>query len=186
MMNYIRELFVIAAVLWSVAVPTTVFAVTTLDGGTGSPTPTTTTTTDTSSKTATSHKTVKACSNDKSILLFPAWFHNLKCETLETTVKDKDGNVLSQYSSETVQLGTINDTWVIVMNIVQWLIIAGGYVSLYFIIWSGFKYITATGDPQKITAAKNTITNAVIGLIIVLASVAIVRTIQAAIGGTIT
>lgn len=112
------------------------------------------------------------CSNDKSILLFPAWFHGLSCQTIGGT--------------ESVQIDSVTKIWVIVMNIVQWLIIAGGYVALYFILWSGFKYIIASGDPQKITAAKNTITNAVIGLIIVLASVAIVRTIQASIGGVVT
>lgn len=109
-----------------------------------------------------------ACTNDKPVLLFPAWFHGLECK------------------DDVVQITKINQIWIIVMNIVQWLIIAGGYVALYFIIWGGFKYITSAGDPQKVTGAKNAITNAVIGLIIVLASVAIVRTIQAGIGGTIT
>lgn len=112
------------------------------------------------------------CSNDKDVLLFPAWFHGLSCQTIN--------------GSESVQIDSVNKVWVIVMNIVQWLIIAGGYVSLYFIIWGGFKYITSAGDPQKVTGAKGAITNAVIGLVIVLASVAIVRTIQASIGGVIT
>lgn len=105
-----------------------------------------------------------ACSNDKSILLFPPWFHGLDC------------------TNDVVKIDKIEQVWVIALNIVQWLIIAGGYVSLYFIIWSGFKYILAGGDPQKITAAKGTILNAVIGLAIVLISVGIVRAIQAAIG----
>lgn len=136
--------------------------------------------------TTTSTTSSGSCSNDKSILLFPAWFHGLKCDITHTTTRDSNDKVISQGTTETAKLDNINDIWIIVMNIVQWLIIAGGYVSLYFIIWSGFKYITAAGDPQKVTAAKNTITNAVIGLIIVLASVAIVRTIQAGIGGIIT
>lgn len=112
-----------------------------------------------------------------SVLLFPPWYQGLQCDV---TRNDK-----KELVSENVKMTDINSIWVIVMNIVQWLIIAGGYVALYFIIWSGFKYITATGDPQKVTAAKNTITNAVIGFIIVLASFAIVRTIQAGIGGVI-
>lgn len=103
------------------------------------------------------------CSNDKPVLLFPAWFHGLDCK------------------NDIPQLTNLNQIWIIVMNIVQWLIIAGGYVAVYFIIWSGFKYITATGDPQKITAAKNTLTNAIIGFVIVLGSVAIVQTVQVAI-----
>ena len=109
-----------------------------------------------------------ACSNDKAVLLFPTWFHGLNC------------------TNDVVQITDVSQVWVIVMNIVQILIIAGGYVALYFIIWAGFKYIIAAGDPQKITTAKETITNAVIGLVIVLVSVAIVQTIQAGIGGNIT
>lgn len=113
------------------------------------------------------------CSNDKSLLGFPPWFHGLQCET-------KNG-------VESVVLGgNINKVWVIVMNVAQWVIVAAGYVAVYFIAWSGFKYIVAQGDPQKITEAKNTLANAIIGLIIVLAAVAIVRTVQASISGTIT
>lgn len=101
-----------------------------------------------------------ACSNANGVLLFPAWFRGLDCVDNVPQVND------------------INQIWIIVMNIAQWLIIAGGYVALYFIIWSGFKYITSTGDPQKIVSAKNTLLNAIIGLVIVLASVAIIQTIQ--------
>lgn len=113
---------------------------------------------------------VEKC-KDQSVLGFPAWFQGLQCDTTN--------------GQTVVQIDNINDTWVIVMNIAQWLIIAAGYVSVYFIIWAGFKYITAAGEPQKIESAKNTITNAVIGLVIVFASVAIVRTIQASVGGVI-
>lgn len=124
------------------------------------------------------------CSTYEPVLLFPVWYQGLKCETVTTTVRegtDGKGKVISTNKSENVKIDSITDVWVIVMNIVQWLIIAGGYVSLYFIIWGGFKYITSAGDPQKVEGAKNAITNAVIGLIIVLVSVAIVRTVQAAI-----
>lgn len=124
----------------------------------------------------------KVCPGD-SVLLFPPWYKGLKCD-VTTDGKDKDGKDI--ITTQTVKIDDINQVWIIVMNIVQWLIIAGGYVALYFIIWGGFKYITSAGDPQKVTAAKGAITNAVIGLVIVLASVAIVRTIQAGIGGVVT
>lgn len=109
-----------------------------------------------------------AACDDSRVLLFPRWFQGLTCD---------DG---------VVQITKVEQVWIIVMNIVQWLIVAAGYVALYFIIWGGFKYITSAGDPQKVTGAKNAILNAVIGLVIVLASVAIVQTIQAGIRGKIT
>ena len=109
---------------------------------------------------------------DQSMLGFPAWFNGLECT----------GDATTGY---TVTPKTVNDTWIIVMNVIQWLILAGGYVALYFIIWSGFKFITAEGEPDKIKQARQTITNAVIGLIIVLVAVAVVRTIQAGIAGVV-
>jgi len=108
---------------------------------------------------------------DQSVLGFPAWFQGLQCDTAN--------------GQTTVQIKDVNSIWVVVMNIVQWLIVAGGYVAVFFVIWGGFKYITSAGDPQKVEGAKNAITNAVIGLVIVLASVAIIRTIQASVGASI-
>ncbi len=109
---------------------------------------------------------------DQSMLGFPAWFNGLECT----------GDAATGY---TVTPQTVNDTWIIVMNVVQWLILTGGYIALYFIIWSGFKFITAEGEPDKIKQARQTITNAVVGLIIVLVAVAVVRTIQAGIAGVV-
>lgn len=42
-----------------------------------------------------------------------------------------------------------------------------GFVSVIMIIYGGFRYITSGGDSNGVTAAKNTILYAVIGLIIV-------------------
>lgn len=113
-----------------------------------------------------------ACSNGDGVLGFPAWFKGLNC-----TEKNGVG---------TVDMGgNINNVWIVALNIVQWLIVAAGYVAVFFIAWSGFKYIIAAGEPDKIKTAKDTLVNAIIGLVIVLAAVAIVRTIQAAMTGSI-
>ena len=42
-----------------------------------------------------------------------------------------------------------------------------GIISVVMIIWGGLKYVTSAGDSGNITAAKNTIMYAVIGLVIV-------------------
>ena len=116
----------------------------------------------------------EACKNSEGVLGFPAWYKGLECDAMTG-------------GGQTVNVsGDINKIWVIVMNIVQWLIVAGGYVAVFFIIFGGFKYIVAKGEPDKINNARTTIVNAIIGLIIVLASVAIIRTIQASISGVIT
>jgi type IV secretory pathway VirB2 component (pilin) len=71
------------------------------------------------------------------------------------------------------------------MNIIQWIIITAGYAAVVFIIVGGFMYMTAQGEPSKIAEAKKSITNAIIGLVVALAAVMIVRTVQGAISGSI-
>lgn len=43
-----------------------------------------------------------------------------------------------------------------------------GVIVILIIIYAGFKYITSGGDANKIKSAKDTLTNAIIGLVIVI------------------
>jgi len=51
-------------------------------------------------------------------------------------------------------------------------------VSIAFIIWGGYQYITSRGDEEKAESGKKTITNAIIGLVLVILSYTIVLIIQ--------
>lgn len=68
--------------------------------------------------------------------------------------------------------------WKIVLNFVEMLVIAAGYIAAGFFMWGGFSYILSTGKPDKTAAAKSTLLNAVIGLVIVLASVGLLDFVQ--------
>lgn len=48
-----------------------------------------------------------------------------------------------------------------------------GIIFLVLIIYAGFNWMTAQGDEEKVTVAKNTLTRAVIGLVIIVAAYAI-------------
>ena len=48
-------------------------------------------------------------------------------------------------------------------------------MDLIVIVVAGFKYVTSAGDASKIASAKNTLIYAIVGLIIVAMSQAIVR-----------
>jgi hypothetical protein len=48
-----------------------------------------------------------------------------------------------------------------------------GIIFIVLIIYSGFNWMTAGGDEEKVTLAKNTLTRAVIGLIIIVAAYSI-------------
>jgi hypothetical protein len=63
---------------------------------------------------------------------------------------------------------------IIAMNIVTMILYVVGYVSLGFIIYGGFKYMTSGDNSSGTLAARKTITNAVIGLVLSIMSVAIV------------
>lgn len=107
-----------------------------------------------------------------NVLGYPGWFNGLQCESrndLTTVIPPKK----------------IEDMWIVAMNLVQWVIVTGGYVAVYFIISGGIRFITANGDPNQITSAKNAVLYSVIGLIVVLVAVAIVRTVQGSIVGSI-
>ena len=60
--------------------------------------------------------------------------------------------------------------------------IAAGLLMFFYLIFGGFKYLTAGGDEKAVMAAKNTLTNAVIGMIIVFCSYWIVWIIQVVLG----
>lgn len=66
----------------------------------------------------------------------------------------------------------VNDIVATVINIFSWVV---GVVSVIMIIYGGFKYITSGGDAGGVTAAKNTILYAIVGLVIVALAQVIVQ-----------
>ena len=48
-----------------------------------------------------------------------------------------------------------------------------GFVAVFFIVYAGFSFVTSGGDPKKVQGARETMTFAIIGLLIVLFSFSI-------------
>lgn len=82
------------------------------------------------------------------------------------TVGHSQGNV--------VTLGCLP---IIVGNVIFWLLVFAGIVAIVLIIISGFKFVTSGGEPKRAEGARKTLTWAIIGLIVVLLSFAIVAII---------
>ncbi|OYX42853.1 hypothetical protein B7Y94_02840 [Candidatus Saccharibacteria bacterium 32-49-12] len=61
-----------------------------------------------------------------------------------------------------------------VTAVVNWLLFFVGVLAVIMLIWGGIKYATSAGDASKVTAAKNTILYAIIGLVIAILAYAIV------------
>lgn len=74
-----------------------------------------------------------------------------------------------------VQIDNINDFAGLAFWAVDSILKLSAYIAAGFIIWGGIKYIKAQGDAGQISEAKNTITQALTGLVICIASVAIVQ-----------
>ncbi|MFA6602854.1 MAG: pilin [Candidatus Shapirobacteria bacterium] len=58
-------------------------------------------------------------------------------------------------------------------------------VFFFMLVWGGLKWVMSQGDSKNVEAARNQITNALIGLAIVFASWAIVRLIETIFGVSI-
>jgi hypothetical protein len=105
-----------------------------------------------------------------AITFFPAWYDGLLCPGDKGSVMAPSDDYLGDDTAG--RLGK----WVsiIAMNIVTMILYVVGYVSLGFIIYGGFKYMTSGDNSSGTLAARKTITNAVIGLVLSIMSVAIV------------
>ena len=68
-----------------------------------------------------------------------------------------------------------------IINILLWAI---GIVSVIMLIIGGFRYATSNGDSNQVTAAKNTIMYAVIGLVVAIFAYAIINFVINQFGAT--
>lgn len=66
----------------------------------------------------------------------------------------------------------------VIIAIVQILLVVAGSMAVIFLIWGGYKYIIARGNEDEVESAKKTISGAIIGLVVVILSFAIVSIIS--------
>ena len=71
-------------------------------------------------------------------------------------------------------LGGLNDIWLIVLAIVEILLRLAAIAAIVFIVYAGIRYITARGNPEKLTSARIAIQDALIGLVITIVAIALV------------
>jgi len=81
-------------------------------------------------------------------------------------------------------VATLNCIPVVFQNIVNWALIFAGVAALFFVIYAGIKYIRSGGEDEKIKSARETLTYAIIGLVVILLSFLIINLISAVTGVT--
>lgn len=62
--------------------------------------------------------------------------------------------------------------------IIKLLLLVAFIVAFIFLVIGGIRWITAGGDPKGVEAARNTVTAALIGLVIVLSAFALIKLIE--------
>ncbi len=102
---------------------------------------------------------------DATFFGIPAWYKylELKPDAFNKCVPDI-----------TYGLANISDYWLIALAIVDMLIRVAGMVAVGFVIYAGIQYILSSGSPEKTKGAKDTMLNAVIGLVIAILAATIV------------
>lgn len=90
------------------------------------------------------------CQADTNLLSFPTWYKYLNPVGAECEP----------------QIRSLKDIWLVAAAILDILLRLGALLSVGFIVWAGFRFLTSQGDPGTIKESRDTIINAVIGLVI--------------------
>ena len=110
------------------------------------------------------------CSDKGKILTLKPWYSGLTNNDCSLKSPGADTNSQANY------------IWKIALNIVDDLLQLIGYVTVGYIMYGGFLMMTSNGAPDKAAHGRKTIMSAAIGLVIALASVALVNFISSKIG----
>lgn len=70
----------------------------------------------------------------------------------------------------------------IISNIVKVILIAVGVLAVLYLIYGGVMYLTAGGEAEKASKGRTAITNAIIGIIIIMLSLAIYNFVTMGVG----
>lgn len=73
--------------------------------------------------------------------------------------------------------------WTIALNVVSMIMGIVGYLAIGLVMWGGIQYMIAHGDPTKLAKGKKTITNAVVGLALVMTASIISGTVAGIVSG---
>ena len=110
------------------------------------------------------------CDTSSFFLGFPTWYKYLDVGQ-EVKVVDGATNVVDECAINGPKGadGKLDSQAVIgrvALAIVEILLRLSGLIAVAFVVYGGFNYITSQGEPEKTKSARQTIVNAVIGVVI--------------------
>lgn len=118
----------------------------------------------------TSSSTAADCS--QRFLTFPTWFRGL------VDVKEVEPGVFDCVIKSPEDVGGLsNFIWHIVLNVIEMGLQGVIYLTIFFLIWGGFQFLTSQGSPEAMAKARKTMLDAIIGLGMSFAAIAVVNII---------
>ena len=108
-----------------------------------------------------------ACDKKGIIITLKPWYYGL--------TEDLGGGKCKIKSPGTTAAEQQKFTTRIILTVVEDLLQIAAYVTVAFIIFGGFKYMTSAGSPDQAAKAMKTMLNAVIGMVVALGSIALVN-----------
>lgn len=109
-----------------------------------------------------------ACDERGRIMTLKPWYYNLmwgdSCELQSPSAVGGFGPYI----------------WRIALNLIEDLFQITGYIAAGYIIYGGFLFITSSGSPDRAVRGRKTVFNAIIGLVIAIASVGVVNWVSGA------
>lgn len=116
--------------------------------------------------------TAAACGE---ILGIPAWYTGLQ-KNDDCSKSELKGPRDMAGGSDEEKLRTY--IWVIVLNISTIILMLVGYIAVGYVLYGGFRYLTSGGSANAAVSARRIIANALVGMVVVFASVAIINLIK--------
>lgn len=111
---------------------------------------------------------------DQRFLTLPPWYRGLTSGN-DCQISVDAMNATPQQGEKQQSANLRVFIQVLALNIVEILMQVVAYVCVAFIIIGGFKYITSAGSPDGNSSGRQTIQNALIGLVISMVSVGIIN-----------
>ena len=105
-----------------------------------------------------------------SLSIIPTWY-----KYIDDGRYDVQGRCMPHFDDESGTTFDFKKIPLIGLAIIDILLRISGIIAVFMIVYSGFKYIFSQGNPESTKAAKSTIQNAIIGIVIVTSSIAVIQ-----------
>lgn len=118
-----------------------------------------------------------SCDNNATFLNFRAWWFGL-CDASTGELMNPSTRIGSDGKPVVGNSGKITIThfvWKIVFNVMDILLNIIAYAAVFFVLMGGFNILFSSGDPGRVSKGKQTLTHAVLGVVVALLAGGLVR-----------